>query len=101
MTTDDKTIDYEKVHLDPTSMFVSPEALLADKNFSVPQKIELLRRWQYDVCEVDVAEEEGMPATDDAENMLERVLAALAALGAEIDTDHTPPTKHCGIDLSK
>ncbi|WP_259782161.1 hypothetical protein [Aestuariispira ectoiniformans] len=101
MTTDDKTIDYEKVLLDPTSMFVSPEALLADENFSIPQKIELLRRWEYDVCEVDVAEEEGMPVSDKEENMLERILTALDALGAEVDTDHTPPTKHGGIDLSK
>lgn len=93
------TIDYEKVLLDPASQFVSPEALLTDDNFSPPQKVELLRRWKYDVCEMDVAEEEGMPAGDDDGDLLNRILNALDALGADVDMEHTPPTKQGGVDL--
>lgn len=95
------TIDYEKVLLDPASAFVSPEALLVDENFSPAQKIELLRRWEYDVCEMDVAQEEGMPVSvaEEDKNMLSRILEALDTLGADVDSEHTPPTKQGGIDF--
>ena len=56
------------------------------------QKIEILRRWEYDAHQLEVAEEEaGMGVR--SPDMLDRVIQALHTLGVERDTEHTPPTK--------
>ncbi len=56
------------------------------------QKIEILRRWEYDAHQLEVAEEEaGM--TLRRPEMFDLVVQALHGLGAERDTEHTPPTK--------
>ncbi len=81
--------------LDPSSVFPRPAAVLSDKTLSKDQKVEVLRRWEYDACEVSVAEDEGMPAQDG--EVLRQILEALQVLVGEIDTDDTPPTKQGGL----
>ncbi len=87
--------DYEKALLDPSSVFVTPEEVLDRTDPTREQKIEILRRWEYDACEVAVAEEEGM--SGDQPLMLRRVLLALDKLTGGIISDHTPPTKQDGV----
>ena len=43
--------------LDPTMVFKDPTDVIADENLSRDQKIEILRRWEYDARELEVAEE--------------------------------------------
>lgn len=81
--------------LDPPSVFQSPADVLADQTRPKSQKIEILRRWEYDACEISVAEEEGMPAQNG--EMLQQILQALHELGVNVDTDKTPPTKQGGL----
>lgn len=88
-------IDYQKALLDPASSFADPEELEGRADLTKEQKIELLRRWEYDASEVAVAEEEGMLGGQPL--MLRRVLLALERLGGEIDVEHTPPTKQDGV----
>ena len=88
-------IDYQKALLDPASSFVSPEALVDRADLTREQKIELLRRWEYDASEVAVAEEEGM--VGDQPLMLRRVLLALERLTGDVDVQHSPPTKQEGV----
>ena len=88
-------IDYQKALLDPASSFANPEELEGRADLTKEQKIELLRRWEYDASEVAVAEEEGMVGGQPL--LLRRVLLALERLAGNIDVEHTPPTKQDGV----
>ena len=85
-------IDVKQAMLDPTSVFKDPTDVVADENLSRDQKIEILHRWEYDARELEVAEEEAGMAVRRPE-MFDLVVQALHTLGAERDTEQTPPTK--------
>ena len=91
---DPGALDLEQAMLDPSSVFASPEEVLGHAGLSREQKIEILRRWEYDEAEIAVAEEEGMP--DGRPLMLRQILLALEQLVGDIDTDRRPPTKQGG-----
>ena len=84
-------IDLERARLDPTAVFPSPEAVVKHPCLTLEQKTDILERWKYDACALEVAEEENMGGGEPS--MLEGVLRALAALGAESDLEHASPTK--------
>lgn len=88
-------IDYDKALLDPASVFATPEEVLTPAELTKEQKIEILRRWEYDASEVAVAEEEGMVGGKPL--LLRRVLLALEKLTGGIISEHTPPTKQDGV----
>jgi hypothetical protein len=48
-------IDVEKALVDPGLLFKNPGELLANNELSREQKIEILRRWEYDVRELQVS----------------------------------------------
>jgi hypothetical protein len=87
-------IDVEKALLDPGLVFKAPEEVLTSNELSREQKINILRRWEYDVRELQVAEEEGMEGPQPV--TLDAVLGALRALGAPADTERSAPTKQGG-----
>ena len=72
----------------------TPESILKSESLTGPEKVSLLQRWEFDIRELLVAEEEGMGDADGS--MLSRIVNALAALGAAPDTEHSPPTKQGG-----
>ncbi|MBT8066212.1 MAG: hypothetical protein KJO09_03145 [Gammaproteobacteria bacterium] len=88
-------VNLDEALLDPASVFEKPEEVRDHTELTKAQKIEILRRWEYEESEVAVAEEEGM--VDGSPPILRRVLIALEELGAHIDTEHSPPTKLNGI----
>jgi len=73
----------------------SPELILKSARLSDNEKISLLQRWEYDVREMLVAEEEGMGDADG--DLLSRIINALTALGGAPDAEHSPPTKQGGV----
>lgn len=89
---------YKKALADPSDVFETPEAVLDADDLSREQKIEILRRWEYNVSEEDVALEEGMPG--DESGLLRRILVVLGTLTGPIDVDHTPPSKQHGLPRS-
>lgn len=89
---------YEKALADPSDVFETPEAVLEADDLDREQKIEILRRWEYNVSEEDVALEEGMPG--DESGLLRRILVVLGALTDPIDVEHTPPSKQHGLPRS-
>jgi hypothetical protein len=91
-------IDMDQALLDPGSVFSSPEVLLEHDGLSGAEKIEILRRWEYDASEICVAVEEGMPG--DESNLLRRVLLALEQLSGDVHTEQIGPTKQHGISRS-
>jgi len=82
--------DIDKALLDPTSVFKAPEDVLKARDLTREQKIEILRRWEYDARELQVADDESM--TGGSNNLLQRVLESLSALGYVPDPDKEPPT---------
>lgn len=71
----------KRARLVPSAVFASPEAVLQSKALSRAQKVEILRRWEFDLRS---PEQGGVPlgqAPDHATLRfeLERALAALAA----------------------
>ena len=85
-------IDVSQAMLDPTMVFKEPNEVVASNEITRGQKIEILRRWEYDAHQLEVAEEEAGMAVRRPE-MFDLVVQALHGLDAERDTEHTPPTK--------
>ena len=85
-------IDVKMAMLDPTMVFEDPMDVVANDELTRDQKIEILRRWEYDARQLEIAEEEAGMAVRRPE-MFDRVLQALHTLGVERDIEHTPPTK--------
>ena len=86
--------DIEKALLNPSSVFSTPEEVLEAKDLSRDQKIEILRSWEYDARQLQVAEEENMVGP--RINMLDRILNALRRLDAGLNLDKSAPTKNGG-----
>ncbi len=78
--------------LDPTMVFKDPKDVVANVELTRDQKIEILRRWEYDAHQLEVAEEEAGMAVR-RPDMFDRVVQALHMLDVDRDTEHTPPTK--------
>jgi hypothetical protein len=90
-------IDIERALLDPGSVFETPEDVFTQSSLTSDQKIEILRRWEYDEAEVNVAVEEGMPGNDTG--LLRRILLVLDGLtGGGGDPERTGPSKQHGLD---
>ena len=87
-------MNIEKALLDPASSFSTPADVCKELTLTQEQKIQILRRWEYDARELEVAEEENM--SGGGPDVLDEVLAALHQLNAEIDVEHSPPTKQGG-----
>lgn len=85
------TVNLEQALRDPASVFATPEDVAAQAGLTREQKIEILRMWEYDTSEREVATEEGMPGGDG--ELLQRVLLALEGLGVVGETSDSGPTK--------
>jgi hypothetical protein len=85
---------FEKALHDPSSMYKTPNQVLKDDTLTLEQKIKILRQWEYDARDIQVAEEENM--IGDTPSMLHRVLVALRQLGVEIDPEKSSTTKQGG-----
>ena len=85
-------IDVKKAMLAPTMVFEDPKDVVANDELTRDQKIEILRRWEYDARQLEIAEEEAGMAVRRPE-MFDLVLQALHTLGVARDIEHTPPTK--------
>ena len=92
----DPHFDISEALLDPSSQYKSPQDVVGDGRLTLQQKIEVLRRWEYDEAEVRVAEEEGMPGGNNGD-LLQQIVQALDGLAGNVDVEHTPPTKQGGI----
>jgi hypothetical protein len=85
---------------DPAAAFESPAAVVRAGHLSREQKIEILRRWEYDARELQVADDENMASEklvgENAGDLLQEVRAALRELDADSEPGRPNPTKHGG-----
>lgn len=87
-------MEMEKALLDPASVFASPGAVVEDDSLTRDQKVQVLRRWEYDARELEVAEEENMGGGPP--DILGEVLDALHRLDAGSVGGQESPTKQGG-----
>lgn len=96
MNTDVDKERLAKALLDPSSVFSTPMDVVEDESIADELKIKILRRWEYDAREMQVADEEGFPARPPG-SLLDTVIAALHRMGTAPDIEHSPPTKQGGV----
>ena len=87
-------MNIEQAMLDPTSVFACPDDVCDEQSLTLGQKIKILRRWEYEPRELEVAEEENMGGGPPGD--LDKVLMALHRIDADVDIEHSPPTKQGG-----
>ncbi|HSM50097.1 MAG TPA: hypothetical protein VLA75_01700 [Thermoanaerobaculia bacterium] len=76
-------VDLKRALLVPSAVFESPRAVVRADGLSRDQKLDILRRWEFDARAMHAAEEED---TGGAESfLLAHIRAALRELGAEED----------------
>ena len=92
-------IDIQKALLDPAAVFEKPEAVLEEPTLSREQKFEILRRWQYNASEEDVALEEGMPGAESG--LVRRIMLALEQVADGIEIETVSPSKQHGLPKSR
>lgn len=85
------TVNLKQALNDPSSVFATPEEVAAHPALTREQKVEILRLWEYDAAECEVATEEGMPGGNGG--LLQRILLALGELGVTGDASDSGPTK--------
>jgi hypothetical protein len=87
--------------LDPSTVFGTPERVRDSAELTRDEKIDILRRWAYDVSEIAVAVEEGM-REGDRNDLQHRILLALGALAddLELELEHTGPAKQHGLPVA-
>ncbi len=91
------TINIEKAKLEPSHFFKTPDDVLTCKELKRDQKIEILKSWKHDALDMQVADEENMPCTDDRYDLLDHILKAMRDLGVTPNTTKGSPTKHGDI----
>ena len=83
----------ENVLKNPSSVYRSPKEVVSDPDFDGKQKIKILRQWELDARELQVATEEGMTGGED--NHLREVREVLKNIDMH-DDDNNAPTKQGG-----
>jgi hypothetical protein len=74
-------MDLQQALDDPSSCFAAPADVVGSGELSRAQKIQILRRWEYDARLLEVAQEENMMGG--TASRLAEVLDALHALGEQ------------------
>lgn len=90
-------VDIDKAMLDPATVFESPDEVLKSEELSREQKISILRRWEYDARELQVAEEENMIGAN--VDILDQIMRALLQLDEESEVERlerSPSSKQGG-----
>jgi hypothetical protein len=82
----------EGILLDPAERFVDPNEVVADESLTREQKIRILKVWENDAAEAEVATEEGMPEI--TASRLRPVLLALRRVAGEASIRTDPSKQH-------
>lgn len=83
---------------DVSKLFERPDKVLADREFTADQKRKLLKQWEYDLREMQVAADENMtgPKMDRNDELLREVRSCLSKLGDEHSPERSASHKQGG-----
>ncbi len=81
----------DKSLINPADVYSEPNEVLLDASLTQEQKREILKQWEYDARELEVAEEENMEGN--APSMLREILMAIVKLDAGSASEKTSTTK--------
>jgi hypothetical protein len=73
-------VELKRARLVPSAMFTSPAAVVRSADLSRAQKIQILRRWEFDARRTTNGDPTALPGN--VTGLLHQVRGALAALGA-------------------
>lgn len=88
-------MDFNEAKLNPSAVFDHPADVVAEATLTQEQKVEVLRQWEYDAREMEVAEEENMRGGD-AQVKLGDVLQALDEIAPNRENGDSSPNKQGG-----
>ncbi len=88
-------MDFNAAKLNPSAVFKHPRDVVAESTLTQEQKVAVLRQWEYDAREMEVAEEENMRGGD-APVELGDVLAALDQVAPNREAGESSPNKQGG-----
>ena len=86
-------IELKRARLVPSAMFTSPDAVVRSADLSRAQKIQILRRWEFDARRSVNGDPAASPG--DVTGLLHQVQGALAALSA------MPPARPIPADTAR
>lgn len=76
-------MNIEQAMLDPTSVFSCPADVMDEQSLTGEQKVKILRQWEYDARQLEVAEDENMAGGPP--DLLDNIYAALKELNVHND----------------
>lgn len=90
---------FETALADVSKIYAHPRAIVEARDLTTARKIELLKQWEIDLRQLQVASEEGMTGEGRGQTaeLLRAVHVALTDLGVEASGDSGAPTKTGGI----
>lgn len=88
--------EFDKALKNPTLVYQTPQDVLDDKQLNDSQRLEILKRWEQDQRELDVAQEEGMIGGETS--MLDDILQAMEKLNVDIDAPEAPTKQGGPVD---
>ncbi|HMB16002.1 MAG TPA: hypothetical protein VKN62_06775 [Pelovirga sp.] len=84
----------DKSLMNPADVYSEPDQVLQDASLTQEQKMKILKQWEYDARELEVAEEENMEGS--APSMLREVLKAILKLETSDSLEEQAPTTKQG-----
>lgn len=85
-------MDLERAMTDPARYFKQPAEVVEHEQLTREQKLKILRQWEYDALQREVATEENMPASTHGRASLADIRKAMESLGDGGDS-HPGSTK--------
>lgn len=86
---------FEDILVDPSAFFKTPQEILTLDYLNNAQKLTLLKRWEQDARELDVAEEEGMIGNNGS--CLSEIIKTIDTLDPDYHQSSSAPNKQGNI----
>lgn len=80
-------IDIDRAKQNPSKYFDRPSDVVTAPGLERQQRIDILRQWEYDARQLEVATEENMGADGNGSDRLHEIHEALQAIGSDADTN--------------
>jgi hypothetical protein len=84
-------VDLDLALLDPAAVFPDPESVVGHPDLTDDEKVRILRRWELDARELEVADDENMLGGEP--DVLDRVAAALRQVAGEVPRTPSAPNR--------